>query len=82
MHAADNSGCSAARNPTRFCLVRLLMQVGFYESVLAADNTCYHYASQCPPPVDLLFMNDIVGDSDDYFEAGARADLARVIKRE
>lgn len=43
-------------------------QVGFYESVLSADNNCYHFAAQCPPPVDLLFMNDTVGDSDDYFE--------------
>ena len=40
-----------------------------FESTLPPDQTCFFYASQCPEPVNGVFVNDIVEDNDDYFEA-------------
>ena len=45
------------------------VEVGFHEGLIPIDDHCYTYASKCPPPVNRLFDNDFVGDSDDYFEA-------------
>ena len=45
------------------------VESGFFESVLPDDQKCYHAASQMPAPVNRLFENDIVGESEDYFDA-------------
>lgn len=45
------------------------VEVGFHEASIPDAMKCYAFAAQCPPPVDNLFSNDIVGDNDDYFSA-------------
>ena len=52
--------------------------VGFHESMLPPAERCFSWVSHCPPPVNKLFENDMVSDSDDYF-GGCLEKLTREI---